>query len=65
MSKLLQQINITHTFKTQPPEQINITYIHLKRNHLTKYFFLNTITNSITLDYNTCYKENIFHLYVT
>ena len=39
MSKLLQQRKISHTFKTQPPEQINITYIHLKRNHLTKYIF--------------------------
>ena len=39
MSNLLQQIHITHIFKTQPPEQIlvNITYIYLKRSHLTKY----------------------------
>ena len=33
MSNLLQQINITHAFKTQPPEQIlvNIPY-NLNRN---------------------------------
>ena len=57
MSNLLQQINITHIFKTQPHEQILVNIPSILMNY--------TIANLITLDYDTHDIKNTFFIHVT